>query len=200
MEARKTLMLEHRIIERTMDAFERWALETVSSGDPTEKDELDRFLLFIREFVDACHHAKEENILFDAMVDHGFSRQQGPLAVMLAEHEAGRRLVGMLDECARTRDPWTGSERQKILDTVQTFVALLRQHIQKEDKILYPMAEKRLPSAAQGEIDARFDRFEIEETGAGQHERLHELAEALIAKYGTARDSAPVEAHAAHRA
>ncbi|MGD0266766.1 MAG: hemerythrin domain-containing protein, partial [Candidatus Methylomirabilota bacterium] len=37
-----------------------------------------------------CHHGKEENLLFKTMVDRGFPRQGGPIAVMLHEHETGR--------------------------------------------------------------------------------------------------------------
>jgi hemerythrin-like domain-containing protein len=71
------LMEEHRLIERALDAMEAW-VATVGSGSESDyKAELARFVSFIQGFGDAYHHSKEEDILFVAMVDHGFPREAG---------------------------------------------------------------------------------------------------------------------------
>ena len=70
MDAIETLMNEHRVIERVLDGLVAFAEEIERKGT-TEKEELGRFVTFVREFADACHHGKEEDILFAAMVEHG---------------------------------------------------------------------------------------------------------------------------------
>jgi hemerythrin-like domain-containing protein len=62
--------------------------------------------------------------------------------------------------------------------------AHLRQHVESEDDVLYSMAKACLPASAWEGIAKRFKSFEEDQTGSGEHERLHELAEDLIRRYG----------------
>jgi hemerythrin-like domain-containing protein len=133
MDPIELLMTEHRLIEKGLDAMDGW-LTTLSPGSESDdKDELARFVSFIRGFADAYHHGKEEDILFVAMVDHGFPRDVGPIPVMLREHDLGRSLVSVLDGLAKQPATWSEQDRDTLARTVREFSALLRQHIQKED-------------------------------------------------------------------
>lgn len=182
MDAIETLMNEHREIERVLDALVAFADEVRRKGT-TEKEELSQFVTFVREFADACHHGKEEGVLFAAMVEHGFPRNGGPIAVMLAEHDQGRGLVRILKAQAEQPDPWSDGDRQEIADVARGFAEMLRAHIQKEDAVLYPMAEQHLPPEALRRVGEDCETFEAERTGSGEHERLHALAEALVARH-----------------
>jgi hemerythrin-like domain-containing protein len=179
MDAIETLMNEHRVIERVLDGLVAFTGEVRRKGS-TEKEELSRFVTFIREFADACHHGKEEDILFGAMVEHGFPREGGPVAVMLHEHDQGRALVGILKSRVDQQEPWTDADRQEVAQVASGFSDLLRAHIHKEDAILYPMAEQHLPPEVMEAVGSACERYEQEETRAGAHERLHALAEDLV--------------------
>ena len=72
MEAIETLMAEHQQILGAIGALEVYAGEVRRGGG--DAAELGRFVTFIREFADAHHHAKEEDMLFAAMVEAGFPR------------------------------------------------------------------------------------------------------------------------------
>ncbi len=48
---------------------------------------------FITGFADGCHHRKEEGVLFKALQANGMPAGQGPIAVMLSEHEQGRKFT-----------------------------------------------------------------------------------------------------------
>jgi hemerythrin-like domain-containing protein len=192
MEAIETLMSEHRIIERACDALAAFADEA-RRRSVDDKEELGRFVEFIREFADGCHHGKEEGILFRAMVEAGFPSQGGPIAVMLHEHDVGRAFVKRLGELAEQAAPWSGEDREALAEAAHGYANLLRQHIHKEDAILYPMAEQHLSPPAMERVDQACQRYEEEKTGAGQHERLHRLAEELVARHVPAlpREKAP---------
>lgn len=181
----EVLMNEHRLIESVMDAFEAY-VDSPTSGPSAEPADVERFTRFIREFVDACHHGKEEDILFEAMSRSGMPREGGPIAVMLHEHDQGRQLVGaMADSAARAAESgWSEAERQRLRQAVHGFADLLRLHIQKEDGILYPMASSQLDAAAMEGVARQFEAFEAERTGSGRHEELHALAEELIGRHG----------------
>lgn len=180
MEATDLLMQEHRIIEGALDAMEGWLATIGPESDLANKAELARYVSFVRGFADAYHHGKEEDILFSVMIQHGFPRQAGPIAVMLQEHDMGRALVNALDELARQSAAWSDEDRSTIVATAQEFSALLRQHIQKEDQVLYRMADARLPGPAKDEIFRRCQEFEAQQTSSGEKERLQRLGESLI--------------------
>ena len=182
MEAIETLMNEHRVIERAIEALAAFADQT-RRGAAEDKQELARFVTFIREFADACHHGKEEDILFKAMVDSGFPSRGGPIAVMLQEHDIGRAYVKRLADLSAQAAPWSGEDREALAEAAHGYASLLRQHIHKEDAILYPMAEQRLPPDVQDRVDADCQRYEELKTGSGEPQRLLGPAEELLARH-----------------
>jgi hemerythrin-like domain-containing protein len=181
----EVLMNEHRLIESVLNALEAY-VDRLIPGASVETADLGRFARFIHAFADTCHHGKEEDILFESMVQAGMPKEAGPIAVMLHEHELGRRLVRTITECAARAGAsgWSETDREEIRRAAHDYAALLRSHIMKEDDILYPMAVSHLDEETMAEIARRFDAFEAEKTGPGEHEKLHALAEELIARYG----------------
>ncbi len=105
MQPTDILMDEHRLIEKALDAMVAWVTALDATSESDDKAELARFVSFIQGFADTYHHGKEEDILFVAMVDHGFPRQAGPIAAMLHEHDQGRSLVGVLNGLAQQPAP-----------------------------------------------------------------------------------------------
>ena len=99
-------------------------------------------------------------MLFSAMADHGFSPDSGPIFVMLAEHDIGRRHVRQLREIAGGEGPLTKDEIDRIQENATSFTALLRSHIQKEDTVLYPAAVQVLPEAVLSELATSFVEFD----------------------------------------
>lgn len=196
MDAIETLMNEHRVIERVLDALVAFAEEIRRKGT-TEKEELARFVAFASSFADTCHHGKEEGVLFTAMVEHGFPRDGGPIAVMLMEHDQGRGFVRSLRTRAEQAESWSDGDRQEIVEAACGYADMLREHIQREDGVLYPMAEQHLPPEALQRVGEDCEIFEAERIGAGEHERLHALADALVARHAGTVHPAPHD-HDAH--
>jgi hemerythrin-like domain-containing protein len=70
-----------------------------------------------------------------------------------------------------------------IVDNAREYIALLKQHIQKENADLFPMAEKKLPLNEQEKLSEQFDRLEKEKIGVGRHEEFHHHMEELSNTY-----------------
>lgn len=174
----EVLMHEHRVIERVLDALTAFT-GALSAGTPGERERLASFVEFLRGFADRCHHGKEEDILFRAMIDRGLPRETGPIGIMLEEHDMGRALVGRLADIADASGPLDPAEQVAVRSAAASFVQLLRDHIAKEDNVLYPLAQRVLPPEAMDAMGERFEEFERETMGAGTHERLHALADFL---------------------
>lgn len=176
------LMNEHRLIENVLGSLETCALE-VEGGLALERAFARDYATFLRGFADAWHHGKEEDILFRRMVERGFSAESGPVAVMLHEHREGRALVGAIHGVGEGTGDVTSSERSSFLEGARGFIPLLRQHIQKEDNILYPMSERVLSSAEFETMLADFVAFEAKAGADGTRDRLEALAARLASAF-----------------
>lgn len=181
MEAIEVLMSEHRTIEKVIDALLAFT-ESVRRG-ADDRPELARFVRFIKEYADGHHHAKEEGELFEAMVQAGFPRQAGPIGVMLHEHDLGRQQVAALSSLAEKASPWSSTDREQLAATARGYGDLLRAHIQKEDTILYPMAEQRLPEGLRGQVEAGCARAEAAAVASGRRAALEQLARELVGRH-----------------
>lgn len=176
------LMDEHRIIERAIGALSAYGRQ-VGEGANHPREDLAELVTFIREYADRHHHGKEEDILFRAMAGHGMPVEAGPLAVMLAEHEQGRRYARALGELAEAAGDWDAQQRQQLAAATDGYARLLLAHIQKEDGILYPMASRLIPEAGWPAIASEFEAFEAVPENAERASRLRQAAELLGERY-----------------
>jgi hemerythrin-like domain-containing protein len=135
-------------------------------------------------FADRCHHGKEEDILFPRMEARGVPRDGGPIGVMLFEHDEGRAFVGAIADAIDVYERDGQAAARVIAENARGYVDLLRQHIMKEDNVLFPMADRVLSPADQAELERRFEQIETERMGPGVHERYHQLLDNLERELG----------------
>jgi len=178
MEGIDILMEEHRIIERVLSALEKQA-QRLQAGSAVRLGFFQDASAFARNFADGCHHRKEEESFFMALVDSGLSNQTGPIAIMLAEHEQGRAYNREMEKATRAIARGDLSAKDDLTRNALDYVTLLRQHIRRENEFLFPLAARMIPAPRQKELAGEFERIEREETGAGIHEKYHRLAEAM---------------------
>lgn len=181
MKATQTLKHEHDVIRQALGVLDALAVRIVANDLPPATD-LAGLLEFFAVFADGCHHVKEETILFPALEAAGLPHGQGPLAVMLEQHDHGRRLVAQL---RRELPDLEGdaAARRRFADAAREYVALLEQHITIENEVLFPGADAMLSEARDGEIAAAFDRHEEREMGADVHRRFHRMLDELTRRY-----------------
>jgi len=178
MRPTETLKHEHKIVLMVLQGAEREA-NSIKGGAAVHAEKIEQMVDFFKNFVDRCHHAKEERHLFPALQAKGFSAESGPVAVMLHEHEQGRAAVRAIAEAfpgARSGDRTAAGV---LANALLGYVELLRNHIFKEDSVLFPMADQVLPADQQTQLAGLFDKVEEEEIGEGVHERYHQLAHEL---------------------
>lgn len=166
---------EHRVIERVLDALQRLTAVPVNPS----LEQWRKALEFFRHFADQCHHFKEEKVLFPALEEHGIPREGGPIGMMLAEHEEGRGHVRSMIDAVEQVAKGNGAASTTLLDHARAYVTLLREHIQKEDDILFRMADEVIPEDEQRRILKDFENHEAEEMGAGAHEKYLGIAREL---------------------
>ena len=159
MRATELLMEEHRAIETMLRILEG-VCQRLQAGETVDAEHLERILEFIRVFADQCHHGKEEDLLFPAMEMAGIPREGGPIGVMLIEHTQGREYVKGMSNAVSRYQAGESKAASDFIANARGYIALLRQHISKEDNILYPLAERLMPDALREKIVAGYQAAE----------------------------------------
>lgn len=148
----KELVEEHTWIKRVLAL-----IPVLMSKAGTPLTEADKVVLrqvvdFVRNFADRFHHAKEEDLLFKYF-DSGSEIIQS----MLKEHEVGRGHIRAALEAIAC------GETTRVGKHLSAYAELLKEHIRKEDEILYPWMDGQLTDSQvgklysqSGEVNGRF--------------------------------------------
>lgn len=148
----KLLREEHDQILRFLDLLERASIELQNSDPGT--DGFKRWAVdFIVNYADHNHHGKEEDCLFPLLEQRGIPNQGGPIGMMLHEHSTGRQWV------QRMRDTVEHNEAMNLefANAAAKYVELLRQHIGKENDILYPMGMQAMNEEDDAHLLSQFN-------------------------------------------
>ena len=152
---------DHQHVLKKLDALEEITHHLDKKGEVSAKLK-DLAAFFKTEFW--VHFTKEEEALFPE-IDKFIPRESGPIGVMLIEHEDLRKTNSQLQPAiaAYLRDSDNAEARGVIQRDGAHFVELLRNHIDKEDNILFMMADMHLNQAKIDKVAKLFAKIE----GAG---------------------------------
>ena len=153
--ATKNLEDDHLFILRLIDV-----MKTMTTHPLPDIAHLEEAVDLIKNYADGLHHAKEENLLFPLMAERGYSLNQGPVAVMLHEHTAGREYVKGISENIQLLKEGDLSAVNMIYANIHGYSELLQNHIYKENNMLFRMADNALSDSDQLEMFQLFDELE----------------------------------------
>ena len=182
MKATAQLIKEHDAVKITLRILDK-ICKRLELGEQVNTADLENLLEFFGVFVDKCHHAKEENMLFVAMKGSPDPSDDERIAALLKDHNSGRNTIVALSDAVAAYKAGRPDAVNSILHNAKNYMTLLIQHIDIEDNILYPIADKRLTPEKHRQLLGDFERLEQEEIGSGKHEEFHKMIERLKGKY-----------------
>ncbi len=177
------LRAEHRVIVRVLEVLRR-LVERSERSERFEIDALKRCVTFFRLFADACHHAKEEDLLFPVLEGRGIPREGGPIGVMLHEHAVGRQLTREMGEALAAFERGDLDAERTFCGTAREYLALLTNHIEKEDHCLFAMGDQAMTSDDQASLCKKFCEVGCRAFEGQRREELEHIADELEAQYG----------------
>lgn len=173
--ASQVLKDEHKIILRVIDVLRRLVAKSESSQG-FEHESLLKCVEFFRLFADACHHAKEEDLFFPALVNRGMSSENGPIAVMLYEHTVARKLTREMGDALDAIERDSNSSHDALHAPAHQYMDLLTSHIFKEDNILFNMGDQVLNAEDQKSLCGKFCEVGCRAFGGKKKEELELIA------------------------
>ncbi len=153
------LKAEHKIVQQNLDMLDR----LISRMDDAKileevKDRLEELKEISELLIETeSHHKREEEALFPRLEKHGVT---GPPRIMRMEHDELRARKKALRDLAQKPTSLEFEElKARLTKTVQYIVSTLRQHIFKEENILYPTAMKTLRADEWKDVKQQFDEM-----------------------------------------
>ena len=185
-----TLRDEHQVILKVLDCFEV-ALRCAARAGAVTHAEFDPFVAFFRDFADHCHHCKEEDRLFPCLERCGMPREHGPIAVMLHEHQVGRAHVRAIAAALPAADGGDEAAIKCVIREGGFFIELLRNHIFKEDQVLFRMADDMIPDAERTHLADEFAQQDGQPENRISLVQCRDLAAELCGRYGVPSSAVP---------
>lgn len=115
---------------------------------------------FIRNYADKFHHGKEEDVLFKELVANGMPVDNSPVGAMLATHDEGRNFVAEMVASFEAAKAGDAAARKKLIRAGRGYAALLTNHIEIEDGVLYPLSERVLPAERRAYMVEAYEKQE----------------------------------------
>lgn len=175
--ATEDLRQEHKAILFVLEILDRMVLDT-DIYNREKRQYRCELVEFLRTFADKCHHGKEENILFKALADSGVQNEGGPIGVMLGEHTQGRAYI------LQMTFGLIAGDMESFNEAATRYSMLLKSHINKENMVLFELADQVLDEERQAALYERFQEHEETVVGHGVHEQLHAQVDTWAAAYG----------------
>lgn len=163
--ATQDLRKEHEAILYVLQILDKM----MQSESETMLRYYDELLYFLKTFADKCHHGKEENYLFKELVNKGIANEGGPVGAMLQEHAEGREYIAQMSQSLDNKD------LNGFNNAAAGYRDLLRSHIEKENDILFVLADRLIYEQAQSLMFEQFEQHEENVIGHGVHEKLHSM-------------------------
>ena len=92
--------------------------------------------------------------------------------MMLHEHKLGREYIASMSAALEAMD------RDEFDKVVIQYRDLLRNHISKENMIIFALADQLMDDAHQADLFEKFEQHEETVIGHGVHEKLHAMIDA----------------------
>ena len=143
-----------------------------------------KIIEFLKNFADKSHHGKEEEILFPAMEKAGVPNDGGPIGMMLRDHTEGRGYIaGIGSSLEQYNKSGDSTSLNGIASFMDNYAELLSQHIDKENHILFMIADSVLTEKQQDELYREFEKIEEERIGEARFIEYHEFLQDLKQVY-----------------
>jgi len=155
------LINDHAIIEKGLILLEK----QIERKSQMNVNTVQALLEFLWDFGEQFHNQKEEQLYFPLLIKKGLP-PQGPIGVMLLEHESERTYINDLKKYA-SEFAETKILPDAFIPVAINYIELTKGHIWKENDILYPMGKNFIQPNDEAYLLEEFEKMEKITIGFG---------------------------------
>lgn len=151
------LQFDHRNIARLLSLLEA-QIESMHGVDEADYGLMQEIMLYMTSYPDITHHPKED-LMFERLEARD-ERAHAPIADLVKEHkELGFKGMALRDIVDRAVEG-DALARKEVESRGRHYIELLRRHMEKENKEVFPLAEQSLNEEDWEHIAAAFAAHE----------------------------------------
>lgn len=137
-------------------------LKKIYSGDPKSEvkgliNQLEEFIPAVEKYI-KIQFKVEEEALFPVLGNY-IGLETGPIHVMIIEHNNAKKLFEEFRKSIDDFDP-VSNNYKNIISTGNSLIALLSEHVEKEDNILLNMADMHLSDEEKKSVMENIKKFD----------------------------------------
>jgi hemerythrin-like domain-containing protein len=175
MKATAILTDEHKTIQLFLSAAER-EIASIRKTGAFNRHALQCILGFLTNYVGRVHLTKEEKYLFVKIKERCREDISIPVAVMVHEHAEARSRLGTILELF-TDAGKSEAAALAIADSLDDYVQFMLNHNNKENKVIFPLANRLLTPLDQLLLAEQFVTVDNEVLEQGVKLKYKQLAE-----------------------
>ncbi len=147
---------EHQALSAMLTSLRLLLRQHRQEGSPPRFDVIRAMLFYIDEFPERLHHRKETELLFPMIRQHG-SEGADILDKLDRDHGAGERAIRELQHRLLAWEMIGESRREDFEQAVERYLGFYATHMQLEEEVVLPLAQKVLTAADWAELNAAFE-------------------------------------------
>jgi len=129
------LMREHGVLRRILLVYGE-VVRRIDAKQEVKPEWVSNSATIIREFIEDYHEKDEEEYVFPRLQKAG--KLTDLVSVLLAQHQAGRRVTADLLRLATPAGLKADASRKQLADGLRSFIRMYEPHSAREDTVLFP--------------------------------------------------------------
>ncbi len=147
---------EHRTISAILHGMEYLVRKIRAQKKKVDPRVFHAMLYYLDTFSERAHHPKEDLFLFKALRARG-AGAEALITELEKEHAGGEDALRRLAQALNRYEEGGDREFSDFERAVERFVASYREHMRKEEELLFPLARQLLTDADWAAIDREFE-------------------------------------------
>lgn len=177
----ENLKSEHKDIIELLGIMNKIA-NNIESERVFYTSDVEDIIKFLNFFIDKSHHSKED-IFYQELSLSEISEDNVSISVMLYEHVLARKYLNDIKSCVENCKVGNSFSHELLAESLINYVKLTKNHINKEENIIFPIAEKVFPIDKQKKLLVKFAEIEKKIEGDGFQDHYHKLLKRLKNNY-----------------
>ena len=146
MEPIEILKNEHGLIRHFLDNLDE-SLKKLEIEQRPPREFYDKAIQFVKLFPEGYHHHKEELVMFVQVAQKHAGEFDGEIEALRHQHEMARNYISNLGLALAGYEEGAQVQIDQVIENTAAYIALMRNHVHKEDHMFFPMVEKALSPA-----------------------------------------------------
>jgi len=178
----ENLINEHKKINELLDIMSKIALK-IKSKDVFYPNDVEEVVKYLINIIENSHHGKEDDVFYPELISSGIPKETAPLSIINYEHLISVNYLKDISSCVVNCKIGNDFSGELLADSLTNYVIAIKNHIQREEEIVFPIANEVFSIEKQNEILQRFEVIEQKYISNSFNDQFDKLLNKFKNKY-----------------